>query len=48
MAEFARRGITFTAIKVNNLSDQMIKVMQEYYDRVGDLKLIVSDLSQAT
>jgi len=47
MKEFAKQKITFTAVKVNESSNQMIKVMRENYDSVGPLKFIVTDLSKA-
>jgi hypothetical protein len=43
MAEFARRKINFTAVKVNEQCNQMIDVMKKSYG--GDM--IVNDLAQA-
>jgi hypothetical protein len=47
MAEFARRKINFTAVKVNNDCNTMIKVMQDSYASVGGAKMILNDLSHA-
>jgi len=46
MREFAARGIGFTFVKVNELCNLMIKVMQENYDPSGNT-MNVTDLSHA-
>ena len=43
MAEFARRKINFTAVKVNESCNEMIEVMKKSYGG----KMIVNDLAQA-
>ncbi len=48
MKEFAKKRITFTAIKVNEISNKMIEVMQQNYDSVGDLKFILTDLAKSS
>ena len=47
MAEFARKKINFTAVKVNDQCNAMIKVMQDSYASVGGAKMILNDLSHA-
>ena len=47
MAEFARKKINFTAVKVNEQCNAMIKVMQDSYASVGGAKMILNDLSHA-
>ena len=47
MAEFARRKIFFTAVKVNEQCNTMIKVMQDSYASVGGGKMILNDLANA-
>lgn len=47
MAEFARRKINFTAVKVNEQCNEMIKVMQDSYASVGGAKMILNDLAHA-
>jgi len=46
MREFAKRGIGFTFVKVNERCNKMIKVMQENYDPSGNT-MNVTDLSKA-
>ena len=46
MKDFATKNIDFTIIKVNNLCDKMIKVMQENYNSTGKV-MNVQDLSNA-
>ena len=46
MRDFARRGIGFTFVKVNENCNKMIKVMQENYDPSGHT-MNVSDLAHA-
>lgn len=46
MKEFALRKINFTAVKVNEDSNLMIKVMKKSYDTHG-MQLIVTDLAHA-
>ncbi len=47
MAEFARRKINFTAVKVNELCNAMIKVMQDSYASVNGSNMILNDLAHA-
>jgi hypothetical protein len=47
MAEFARKKINFTAVKVNEECNVMIKVMQDSYASVGGAKMILNDLAHA-
>ena len=47
MAEFARKKINFTAVKVNESCNVMIKVMQDSYASVGGAKMILNDLAHA-
>lgn len=47
MAEFARRKINFTAVKVNEYCNDMIKVMQDSYASVNGTQIIVNDLARA-
>lgn len=47
MAEFARRKINFTAVKVNESCNAMIKVMQNSYASVGGAQMILNDLAHA-
>ena len=46
MREFARRGICFTFVKVNESCNKMIKVMEENYNPSGNT-MNVTDLSKA-
>ena len=46
MREFAKRGIGFTFVKVNNQCDAMIKVMEENYNPSGNT-MNVTDLADA-
>jgi hypothetical protein len=46
MREFAKKGIIFTFVKVNEMCNDMIKVMQENYDPSGNT-MNVTDLSNA-
>lgn len=46
MKEFARKKINFTAVKVNDQCNLMIKVMKESYGSEG-LVLNVTDLAHA-
>lgn len=46
MKEFARRKITFTAVKVNESCNLMIDVMKKSYDSCG-MQLVVTDLAKA-
>ena len=46
MKEFARRKITFTAVKVNEKCNKMIGVMKKSYDSCG-MSLVVTDLAKA-
>ena len=46
MRDFAKRGIGFTFVKVNETCNKMIKVMQENYDPSGST-MNVTDLSAA-
>lgn len=46
MKEFAKLKIAFTAVKVNEKSNKMIKVMEDCYEKEG-LKLFVTDLAKA-
>jgi hypothetical protein len=47
MAEFARRKINFTAVKVNESCNKMIKVMQDSYASVNGTPMILNDLAHA-
>ena len=48
MAEFARRKINFTAVKVNEQCNAMIKVMTESYAKAGNgNQMILNDLANA-
>jgi hypothetical protein len=48
MAEFARRKINFTAVKVNEQCNAMIKVMTESYAKAGNgNEMILNDLANA-
>lgn len=46
MREFGNRKIVFTFVKVNNLCDKMIKVMEENYNPSGNT-MNVTDLATA-
>lgn len=46
MRDFAKRGIVFTFVKVNESCNKMIKVMQENYDPSGNT-MNVTDLAAA-
>jgi hypothetical protein len=46
MAEFARRNIIFTAVKVNEDCNVMIKVMQDSYASVNGRNMVLSDLAR--
>lgn len=46
MKEFAKRKVTFTAVKVNERCNKMIEVMRDAYTQQG-MNLIVTDLASA-
>jgi hypothetical protein len=48
MQEFARKGINFTAVKVNEQCNVMIDVMRVNYNQIGPLQMNISDLVHAS